>query len=443
MSTRFEQSELFDDVRAAHRSEPTPKRLKRSSLERFEAGERGAPPEAPWRDRWRLVWELHRRSAAVVAAASVGALLLWFFAQANGAGELAVGAGAPAPESPSDETPSAERGARSPRATSRSGQGAPDPVRPCPRQPSDEARTDATPRLGQYLLEGVTEHFLRVAAGDCPPLTRRYLERLPDALPARASVPVMIVFHDTGLTPEQARIETRWYFEALAREKRFILIYASAANAVPAPRPPGAAGATWQTDDGADPAIDDALYVERIGQDLASRGVIAGGNGVWLVGSGGGATLALTLAAQSPTLYTGVAAIEPTRVDIDPPTPSRQSRLERVLFAAQGKPEEVWGTTPLQGLAQRWALALGVHGRDSGQPPVRYSRQGKVGHFDLANGSSQGPSVRVVTFDPGVDAFPPPGAVDPAMLAELRQRPGFINGADQIWQYLNEAPTPR
>jgi pimeloyl-ACP methyl ester carboxylesterase len=164
---------------------------------------------------------------------------------------------------------------------------------------------------------------------------------------------------------------------------------------------------------------------------------------VWLVGFGGGATLALTVAAQYPDLYTGVAAFEPSRIEIAPPTALRGSRLERVLLAAKGKPDEVWGATPLQGLAQRWALALGVRGRDPAQPPVRYSLQGKLGRFDLANESSQRPSVRVLAFDPGVDAFPPPGAVDPATLTELRRRPGFVNGAEQAWQYLNNGPAPR
>jgi predicted esterase len=443
MSPRFEHSPLFDDVRAAHRSEHAPAQLRRRSQERFEAGAPGMHQRAVWRERWRLAWTLHWRSAAAVAAASVGAVLLWLLAHASGAGGIAAGDGVPAPESLSEEKLGAERAART---TSRSGRS--DPARPCPRQPSDEARTEPTPRMTAS-LDGMTEHFLRVPVGDCPPLMRRYLERLPDlderllpahALQARALAPVMILLHDTGLTPEQTRIETRWYFEALAREQDFLLIYAGAASVVSTAEPRIAMG-SWQTDPGVDPEIDDGLYLERVLGDLASRGEIAGGNAVWLVGFGGGATLALTMAAEYPDLYTGVAAFEPARFDIAPPAALRGSRLERVLFATKSKPAEVSGT-PLQGLAQRWALALGVRGRGPAQPPMRFSLQHKLGRFDLANDGGQGPSVRVLTFDRVLDLFPPPGAVDPTILAELRRRPGFVNGADQAWQYLTNGPAP-
>jgi pimeloyl-ACP methyl ester carboxylesterase len=86
---------------------------------------------------------------------------------------------------------------------------------------------------------------------------------------------------------------------------------------VPRTRPPQ--GPSGQTDPGAKPEIDDELYHEGVIEDLTSRDKIAGGNPVWLVGFGGGATLALTLAAQHPELYAGVAAFEPSRFDIAPP----------------------------------------------------------------------------------------------------------------------------
>lgn len=434
MSRRFEHSSLFDDVRAAHRWEPAPEQLRRRSLERFGADAPGGCQPAAWLDRCRLAWALHGRSAAAVLSASVAALLLWLFAQALGASRLASGDGAAASESPSEQRVR-ERAARRARTTSGGG----DPVRPCPRQPSDQARTEPVPPMS-LLLEGMTEHFLHVPAGDCPPLMRRYIQRLPEALPARAPVPVMILLHDTGLTPERTRLETRWYFEALAREKRFVLIYASAASVVSTPEPPLALGASWQTDPGVNPEIDDELYLERVVGDLTSRGVIAGRNGVWLVGFGGGATLALTVAARYPDLYTGVAAFDPSRLDIAPPAKLHGSRLERVLLAGKGGPDEAWGSTPLQGLARRWALALGVREGGPEQPPVRYSLQGKLDRFDLMSASSQRMSVRVLTFGPSVDAFPPPGAIDPTVLAELRRRPGFINGAEQAWEYLQNGP---
>jgi predicted esterase len=436
MSPRLERSPEFDDVRDAHRSERAPVSLRRRSLEWLDRGPSRLPRELESRDDWRHAWARHQRSAAAFAAAGVGALLLWLLAHTNGAGAPRAES-EPEPEVALAARPEPQSAARSTGLEPRSGGG--EPAQPCPRQPSGEAPILPTPRIPQ--LEGMTEHVLRMPISDCIELSRRYLQRLPDALPARARVPVMILLHDTGQSPERTRLETRWYFEALARERRFVLIYASAESLPPARE--GMVDAIGQADSGLEPRIE-ALYLERVVGDLVSRGVIADPDPVWLVGFGGGATLALTVAAKHPDLYAGVAAFGPDRFDIPPPALLPSSRLERVLLVAEGKPAEVWGGTPQQRLAQSWALALGVRGRDGGtRPRTRFSMKGKLGSIDLANDGQRARSVRVLTIERGLDAFPPPGAVEPLLLAELRRRPDFFNGAQEAWQYLENGPAPR
>jgi pimeloyl-ACP methyl ester carboxylesterase len=121
-------------------------------------------------------------------------------------------------------------------------------------------------------------------------------------------------------------------FEEQAEMDGFIVVYANAAPSEG--RFPNSG--FWQTDAGANRAIDDFAYLARVVERLGEHWRIEpGGPGldVYLVGYGSGGQLALEAAAQHPERYVGVAAILPDKVNRSrPPLRRADTRLSRLLF---------------------------------------------------------------------------------------------------------------
>jgi predicted esterase len=431
-NSRFRQSEWFDEARAAHRGEPVPNELRRRSLARFDAGHSGAGDRTS-KDGVGLAFGAGGRSASFFAAAAFGAGLVWILARATASPEVG-------------EPPrSAATAANAPALTSAAGapgQAGEAPrlgARPCP--PDDIRRGGRQrPEVPQIDLTvmGLALHTFETMSPSCGPLVRRYVELVPRAVQKRSRAPLMIVLHDSGQSAETLRVEqTRWYFDALAREHGFVLVYANAT-----PSSESALGVQnsgdWQTDAAAPSEVDDDAYLRGIVADLSGRAVIEGGNEIWLVGFGSGATLALSAAGRHPDLYSGVAAFAPHDLSTVLPTDIAQRRLGRVLFVVRGKPVEIWGGTRLQGTAERWALALAWDGPLSQETPaVRFTGKDPLGWFDLRTAPAEDPNVRVLVLDSATDPFPLPGAADSISLAAARRRPGFVNGAEQVYAFLN------
>jgi hypothetical protein len=205
----------------------------------------------------------------------------------------------------------------------------------------------------------------------CPALLRRALFYVPPSLSGPRG-PVLLVLHDGGDSAEGVRVrQAQVSFEALAEREGFIVAYANAAPA--AARLPSSG--FWQTDPGANRAIDDFAYLARVierleehvlavsGGDWALKWGAAGPD-VYLVGYGSGAHLALEAAARNPERYAGVAALLPDKINAFRPPPRRaDTRLSRILFVTpqDERPWAYWPGVPLDmATIDEWAVAVGL-----------------------------------------------------------------------------------
>lgn len=439
MTIVIEPDPSFELLRRDHRSEQAPARLRQSVLERLKRAEVSpsqtlASPDGPALRRAR-----RNLSLGVAAVALLGAVLLRLpESEREGMATERVG-----PEPTKVEMIRATPAQPGP--APRSIPVSPAPGRLCPIDEllgglSPDALTD-TPRPPPDADRiGLSWHTLNLPTPSCGPLPRHFLQLVPPGTPPVYRGRVLILIPGSPGSPEALALDTRWYFEALARERKAVTVYAKAMQE-PRPSAPHLVVGGWQTDAGAHPQVDDETYLDRIVLDLARRGVIGGGNDVWLVGSGSGAVMALSVAAHHPERYAGVAALMPDRLDPLPASglsgPRLGRRLQRVLFMVQGHPAEAWGSE-LEARGKEWAFALGApEGRTPGSPRAVLSPRGAgVAQLDLGSAGSGAPGVRVLMLEPGVDPFPPPGGADALSLAASRRRPDAVNGAEEVWRFL-------
>ena len=428
MTSGIEPDPAFEPLRRDHRHERAPTPLRERLLERLDVVERLAS-ETPARPR-RL--GSARWSPPLGFGLAAAALLALLWIRLPTSGSLSSRQLGPEPIAEATRTrPEPRLAADTPTA----------PPRPCPLEellgglaPDALADTPRPPPDADRL--GLSWRTVRLPTPSCGPLPRHFLQLVPPGTPPVYRGPVVILLPGMG-SPESLAIETRWYFEGLAREKQAVTVYAKALQE-PRPSTPNVLVGGWQTDAGAHPQVDDEEYLDRIILDLSRRGIIGGGNDVWLVGKGSGAVMALAAAARHPERYTGVAALSPPRLDAPPREglsgPRMGRRLARALFMIEGRPEQVFGGE-LETRAKQWALALGVppsRARAVASPRVPGLRQ-----IDIGTTDSGAPGVRILTLEPGHDPFPPPGAADTLSLAASRQRPHAINGAEEVWKYLS------
>lgn len=431
----LEPSAELAALREAHRAERAPEVLRRRSLQAFDArwAQRARSPETgerPLGSAWR-------RSLGSFAAAACGALVLWLFARAASSPSL-LHAGGSAPEHvarPAQEEPQSAEASRGAVAGGAA------------RKLADRRRCPLAELPGGALVEpsaanidvvqmSLSVHTFDVVLPRCGPLTRRYLA-LEGGLSPRSDAPILMLLHDAGRSAEDMRVlDTRWYFEALARERGVLLVYANAAPSA-GMRPGVLNSGIWQTDEGSHPLIDDVAYLELIVDDLKRRAVISGDNEVWLVGHGSAGTMALTAASRRPDVYSGVAALLPDGFAVAPPSGGAH-RLSRVLFVTRGEPSQAWGGTDLQAAAEQWAHAVGGAQRAApGSVRVRFTGASGYDRLDLTLGTSPDAAVRVLMLEAGSDLFPLPGAADRLSLEAARRRPQFIDGAEQLWMFFN------
>jgi pimeloyl-ACP methyl ester carboxylesterase len=294
----------------------------------------------------------------------------------------------------------------------------------------------------------------------CPALLRRALFYVPPSLSAPRG-PVLLVLHDGGDSAEGVRVrQAQLSFEALAQREGFIVVYANAAPA--ASRLPNSG--FWQTDPGANRAIDDFAYLPRViarleehvlansGGDWALKSGAAGPD-VYLVGYGSGAHLALEAAARNPERYAGVAALLPDKINAFRPPPRRvDTRLSRILFVTpqDERPWAYWPGVPLDvATIDEWALAVGLprlafqqrlqpeprsgdQAMSQALPALRQAVPGGTRLLDLGEPDQGGPAVRVLVV-PSKDAI----EVGPD------RRPAPVDAATIAWEFLRGAPGKR
>ncbi len=421
-SPMLERSCDFDDLRAAHRRERAPAQFRQRMWERFEtaASRESARPALSMKSL------LPSSSlGGFCAVAALGALLIWCIGHVQ-QDELEDEVSGPLGALSAPTRESSPGGNRS-----KSG-------RLCPTSeiPAGAFIYPAEREMDRWPAPLLVRTF-QAQTPSCGALERRYLEVIPTSLSPQTSAPILIALHDQGQNVASLRIqETRWYFDALALRESFILVYANAApSAATAPGLDNSGG--WQTRAGAHPEIDDEAYLAGIVQDLTARGVVSGNNDVLLLGFGEGATMALAAAAKRPDRYAAVAAFMPSRVAVPAPGVA-SSRLSRVLLVTREPVTGEGQQNELEVAAEQWAVAIGALPAALGaRPEARLRAVSGLQQLDLSAGGA-GPSVRILVADR--DLFPPPGAADQLSLDASRRRPGFVDGAEQVWAFSRKQP---
>jgi pimeloyl-ACP methyl ester carboxylesterase len=336
---------LLAELRDLHQSERAPAELERSVLERLLRSQ----SQAPFGARMRAWWSRAPFGWSVLGATLSMAAL----------GAIYVGGQAPSMQ------PSRVLGPEP-----RFGSGCPlDDLLPGFAYEPTRMEPEAA-RAGLQL-----DTFTMPIPG-CPPLVRRTLSYVPSWV---VGGPVVLVLHDGGDSAEGVRaLQAQGSFEALAERAGVIVVYANAAPR--AGRFPNSG--VWQTDPGANRAIDDFAYLARIVERLEARGLLhqplGAGPDVYLVGYGSGAHLALEAAAQYPERYVGVAALLPDRLNRSRPPPRRaDTRLARVFFLTledESRGKYSPGAPLDWAVLNEWQVALGL----PAQPPVTPVDQGQA-----------------------------------------------------------------
>jgi poly(3-hydroxybutyrate) depolymerase len=352
----------------------------------------------------------------------------------------------------------------------RSAAGATEPRcgRPCPLDEIPSSATIAPARSTVAMSSELRLYTFEQPTRSCGMLWRRYLCFVPSALGPRSPAPLVIMLHGSGSNAESARtLQTHTRFEALAARDGFIVVYG---NAAPGPdtRPdPGLPNTgAWRLGAGNGEQVDDVDYLQRVLDDLAARGVIEGGNPVFLAGLSNGGGMALEAGRRMPDRLTGLAVVNPF-VGYEPGRAPdlAHAKLRRMLFAYSigdpGLPDGYHET--LAALTAQWATAIGVPAaviegpRKTGLPDLamegdsyrdrspaalstRHSRATQV-DMPAPDGLHH---IRVLVMDHAGHFWPNP---TPDAEARILDRWGFRNqdfdAADAIWEYLRGALAPR
>ena len=176
-------------------------------------------------------------------------------------------------------------------------------------------------------------------------------------------------------------------------------------------------------------------------EHLEKRGTIAQANPVFLIGYGGGGTLALQTAAEHPDRYVGVAALLPSAVNRARPDEHLVgSKLSRALFivTATDGPRGYWPGKPLDvAVLEEWAVSIGlprfeVQKREQGlgrapDEAVPGLPPGSA-HFDFGASGSGSPRLRVLVVAHGNELDVGPGGA-----------PAPIDAAAQVWTFMRDA----
>ena len=314
---------------------------------------------------------------------------------------------------------------------------------------------DATP------TPGLSVHTFEQETSNCGPVERRYVSYIPVPLGARTNAPVILVLHGKGSSAESMMtFQTEGAFNTLADTDGFVVVYG---NGLPtSDNFPGQLNSgEWRSEYTAlGETVDELAYLQQIVSDLVDRGVIAGGNAVYLVGQSNGGGMALSAGLRQPDAYTGVAAFMPfVRFLATAPQSLAGTRLRHVLFAYSladpGLPT-AYSAQVLSPLADGWARGLGFteaeiadptvmrlpevvqegQGLVDDAPAVQATRDSTVQQIDLksANGG-----MRRLVFDHAGHFWPTPRDNDPQqVLDQFGLRNQDIEGAAQTWNFFGE-----
>ena len=332
--------------------------------------------------------------------------------------------------------------------------------------PANELTAGVSPRPGETWLDqqatGIRLFTFEQPTRDCGPLTRRYLSYIPKSLVPRNDAPVLIVLHGLGADAESMRtFVTQGRFETLAERDEFIVVYGNAAPgaATVAERPNGGG---FRKDSSEPNQVDEFAYLQKIIDDLTSRGAISGKNPVFLSGLSDGGGLAHLAALHDPTRYRGIAELMPyPGSTVAMPAASAGFALRRVLLGYSltdpGMPAGY--ASQLAPLGPAWAAALGLSAKEQGTPltsalPDRVKEgadyrgtlpnalRTRDSHGELVDYGSDtaSPQVRVVRFDHAGHLWAVPSPPDrDHEIAEFGFRNRDIDMSDLVWEFFRSS----
>jgi poly(3-hydroxybutyrate) depolymerase len=215
------------------------------------------------------------------------------------------------------------------------------------------------------LTDEFTLHTFDQETTHCGPIRRRYLSFVPQGLGAATSAPVFITLNGTGGDAESFRsFMTLGRLDALAARDGAVIVYA---NAAPGPyssdNPQWRNANTWRTNERDDGEVDDVAYIEMVLDDLQKRGVIAGGNDVYLMGLSNGGGMVLQIAKKLPERFKGIAPFMAYEGWSPTPVPPLSCfGVSRVIFGLSsedpGLPDGYRNV--LSALPSEWAAAAGL-----------------------------------------------------------------------------------
>ena len=332
--------------------------------------------------------------------------------------------------------------------------------------PADELPLGITPRPGDTWLDQEATHVrlstFEQTTKDCGPVTRRYLSYVPQSLAAGSAAPVVIVLHGYGADAETMRSYiTQGRFEALAERDGFIVVYGNAAPGVgTVPERPNGGG--FRKDSSGQSQVDDFAYLQKIIDDLASRGVISGKNPVFLAGLSDGGGMTHLAALHDPTRYQGIAELMPyPGPTVAMPAANGGFALRRVLlgYSLTDPAMAADYATQLAPLGPAWAAALGLspaeqqaprtsalpdlvkEGADySGMlPNALLTRDSQAEELDYGSDPAA-PQVRVLRFDHSGHLWPVPTPNDREQeIGEFGFRNQDMDMSDVVWEFFRSS----
>ncbi|HEY5957132.1 MAG TPA: hypothetical protein VIV60_11285 [Polyangiaceae bacterium] len=335
---------------------------------------------------------------------------------------------------------------------------------PCPLDAVPNPAIVEPTRTNAPLTRELNLYAFEQATKACGSITRRYLSYVPSQLAQRSSAPVLFVLHGKGVNAESMRSYlTLDRFEALAKRDGVIVIYGNAAPGVHTSSDPRMMNSgAWRQGYFDDDQVDDVDYLERVLDDMKTRGVIEGNNALFLTGTSNGGGMVLEAARRLANRISGVAAMMPYDGEYPRPVPDlSHSPLKRVLIAyAINDPGMLPGYhNTLAPLPAQWAKAMGLpeaaiatptktplpdlikegeNYRGNAAVPLA-TRDSHVTQFDMLAPTATG-RVRVLILDHAGHLWPNPTQLtDDWVLDTWGFRNQDFDAADMAWDFMRIA----
>lgn len=313
------------------------------------------------------------------------------------------------------------------------------------------------------LSDTLSLHTFEQATPRCGAIERRYLSTVPASLGPRSDAPVVMALHGSGANAESFQSTmARGGLDVLAERDGFIVVYGNAApGAYSEPDAPNSG--SWRQAYFDDGQVDDIAYLKAVLEDLEQRGVISGGNPLFLMGLSNGGGMVLDAARRWSERITGIAPFMPFDGFAPSPFPDlRDSALRRVIVGyAPGDPgmAEGYAENVLAALPSAFASALGlppsvidapivealpdqiVEGAEylGSAPAALATRDSRATRHDYG-AAEDARRVRALVFADAGHFWPhPAGDTEDWVLERWGFRNQDVDASEHVWEFFREA----